>query len=122
MPALDFPASPVNGQVYDDYYYDAATTSWRSLGSVYTPDVLRSPLFVSPNATAPALTAQGTTSQTGDIMQFKDSAGTVTARIKSDGSITAVAPTSATVMRPMTVSTSNPSGGTDGDVWLVYVP
>lgn len=122
MAALDFPADPVNGQVYDDYYYDATISSWRSLGSVYTPDVLRSPLFVSPNATQAALTAQGTTSQTGDIMQFKDSAGTVTARVKSDGSISAVAPTASTVMRPITVSTSNPSGGTDGDVWLVYVP
>lgn len=30
---LDFPASPVNGQLYQDYYYDAATTSWRALGS-----------------------------------------------------------------------------------------
>lgn len=122
MPALDFPANPTNGQVYEDYYYDATIASWRSLGSIYTPDVLRSPLFVSPNSTTAALTAQGATSQTGDIMQFKDSAGTVTARIKSDGSISAVAPTASTVMRPITVSTSNPSGGTDGDVWLVYVP
>lgn len=31
--ALDFPASPVNGQIYDDYYYDAASTSWKALGS-----------------------------------------------------------------------------------------
>lgn len=31
--ALDFPASPLNGQIYDNYYYDAASTSWKSLGS-----------------------------------------------------------------------------------------
>lgn len=30
---LDFPNSPSNGQIYEDYYYDAATTSWRALGS-----------------------------------------------------------------------------------------
>ena len=30
---LDFPANPSNGQIYDDYYYDSASTSWRALGS-----------------------------------------------------------------------------------------
>jgi hypothetical protein len=30
------------------------------------------------------------------------------------------APTSATVVRNITVSTSTPSGGSDGDVWLKY--
>jgi len=32
--ALDFPASPVDGQVYDNYYYDAAMGSWRAYGTV----------------------------------------------------------------------------------------
>ena len=32
--ALDFPSSPVNGQVYDNYYYDASMGSWRAYGSV----------------------------------------------------------------------------------------
>lgn len=30
---LDFPNSPSNGQIYDDYYYDAASTTWKSLAS-----------------------------------------------------------------------------------------
>lgn len=122
MADLDFPANPTNGQVYNNYWYDSSISSWRSLGSIYTPDVLRSPLFVAPNAAAPAITVQGTNSQTGDVLQVKDSSGTVTARVKSDGSISAAAPVASTVLRPITVSTSNPSGGTDGDVWLVYVP
>jgi microcystin-dependent protein len=33
---LDFPSSPVDGQVYDNYYYDAAMGTWRGYG-VVTP-------------------------------------------------------------------------------------
>ena len=32
--ALDFPASPVNGQVYDNFYYDASMKTWRAYGTV----------------------------------------------------------------------------------------
>jgi microcystin-dependent protein len=32
--ALDFPNNPVNGQVYDNYYYDASMQSWRAYGTV----------------------------------------------------------------------------------------
>lgn len=31
--ALDFPANPVNGQVYDNFYYDASMGTWRAQGS-----------------------------------------------------------------------------------------
>lgn len=31
--ALDFPANPVNGQVYDNFYYDAFMETWRAQGS-----------------------------------------------------------------------------------------
>lgn len=30
---LDFPTSPVNGQTYDNYYWDASTSAWRNNGS-----------------------------------------------------------------------------------------
>lgn len=33
---LDFPSNPVDGQVYDNYYYDAAMGTWRGYG-VVTP-------------------------------------------------------------------------------------
>jgi microcystin-dependent protein len=32
--ALDFPNTPVDGQVYDNYYYDASMQSWRAYGTV----------------------------------------------------------------------------------------
>lgn len=31
--ALDFPTSPVNGQIYDNYYYDSTMGTWRAQGS-----------------------------------------------------------------------------------------
>ena len=38
--AIDFPASPINGQVYQGYYYDSSKSAWRSetpsVGAVVT--------------------------------------------------------------------------------------
>ena len=31
---LDFPANPVDGQVYDNYYYDSGMGTWRAYGTV----------------------------------------------------------------------------------------
>lgn len=31
--ALDFPTNPVNGQIYDNYYYDSVMGTWRAQGS-----------------------------------------------------------------------------------------
>jgi len=33
MAAIDFPSSPVNGQVYGDFYYDSSVTAWRNAGT-----------------------------------------------------------------------------------------
>ncbi len=49
--ALDFPSNPTNGQIYGNYYYDAATASWRS-----NPLVSGS-AFISDNA--PAVSPSG---------------------------------------------------------------
>ena len=34
---LDFPSSPTNGQVYQNYYYDGPTGAWRSFSSTVNP-------------------------------------------------------------------------------------
>jgi microcystin-dependent protein len=36
--ALDFPNNPVNGQAYDNYYWDATSEAWRTSG-VITPKI-----------------------------------------------------------------------------------
>lgn len=42
MPALDFPTSPTNGQIYEGYVYDSSLPGWRSKGgavaAIYTSD------------------------------------------------------------------------------------
>lgn len=78
MAALNFPDSPVNGEVFGDFVYDSSVPAWK-----------------------PKSAATGIVSQVN---------GTVT-----------TASTSSSVVRNITLSTSNPSGGNDGDVWLVYV-
>jgi hypothetical protein len=40
---------------------------------------------------------------------------------QTNGTVSTAA-TTATVVRNITISTASPSGGTDGDVWLVYTP
>jgi hypothetical protein len=124
------------------------------------------------NATGVALTLQGFTSQTADLLQFKDSLGTIVSRVGADGSVTAQGqklkpilyqsaqpdgvalglpagtvwvasnsnpPTLAadttiqntggsligdqaldSRLRNITISTSDPSGGNNGDIWIKY--
>lgn len=48
--ALDFPASPVDGQEYDDFYWDATAGIWRrQLTTVTVIDDLTDVDAVSPN-------------------------------------------------------------------------
>jgi hypothetical protein len=69
----------------------------------------------------PTLIVRGIASQTANLQQWQDVNGNVLASISNTGSITAgPASTSETVVRNITVSTSDPTGGTDGDVWLKY--
>lgn len=36
---LDFPSNPVNGQVYDNFYYDSTMGTWRSLTVATVPQI-----------------------------------------------------------------------------------
>lgn len=57
-------------------------------------------------------------------LRFFDSTNTVRLSIDGSGTTTVTSPTSAgsTGVRNVTISTSNPSGGNDGDMWVVYTP
>lgn len=37
--ALNFPSSPTQGQVYDNYFYDFTMQAWRAVGSVVEPQI-----------------------------------------------------------------------------------
>ena len=93
--ALDFPSSPTNGQVYDNFYYDAAKGTWKSLSSGASPNYLVNPTITNAVITATAstpstipLTVNGAASQSANLQEWKNSAGINLAHVSSTGVIT----------------------------------
>lgn len=92
---LDFPSNPTNGQVYDNFYYDAAKSTWKSLSSGASPSVLTSPTITNavisataPNANTVPLTVNGAASQSANLQEWRNNSGTVLSSIDSSGNIT----------------------------------
>lgn len=94
--ALDFPSNPTNGQVYDNFIYDSAKGTWKSLSSGASPSILVNPTItnavISATATNSAtvpLVVNGATSQSANLQEWKNNAGIILASISSSGLITA---------------------------------
>ena len=76
------------------------------------------------------LVIRAASGQTANLQEWQNSSGTVVTAVNSSGSLTGVvsqtngtvttASTSSGVVRNIYASTSNPTGGIDGDVWLKY--
>lgn len=108
--ALDFPANPVNGQVYDNFYYDATMETWRAQGSGLALNAFTNPIIINPtitnptitnpiitdavigatatNATTVPLTVKGAASQSANLQEWKNSSGTNIMSVNSGGDIT----------------------------------
>lgn len=86
--ALDFPSNPVNGQTYNNFYYDGTAGAWRSLGSVYAPNYLKNATFTTTTSAGVPLTIQGVTSQSANLQEWKDSSGATIASITNGGAHT----------------------------------
>ena len=94
--ALDFPNNPVNGQTYDNFIYDAAKGTWRSLSSGASPNFLVNPTItnavITATATTPStvpITVNGAASQTANLQDWKNSAGIVLADVDNLGNLQA---------------------------------
>jgi hypothetical protein len=99
--ALDFPNSPVDGQVYDNFYYDAVKGTWKSLSSGASPSILENPTITNPTITdalititanTPStvpITINGAASQSANLQEWKNSSGIVLADIDNVGSLQA---------------------------------
>lgn len=92
--ALDFPSNPVNGQTYDNFIYDSAKGTWKSLSSGASPNYLVNPTITNAVITATAitpstipLTVNGAASQSANLQEWKNSAGIALSRVASNGSI-----------------------------------
>lgn len=93
--ALDFPSTPTDGQVYDNFYYDSAKGTWKSLSSGVSPSILVNPTITdgvitatAPNSTTVPLTVKGAASQSAKLQEWRDSSGAVLSSINSDGNLT----------------------------------
>jgi hypothetical protein len=94
--ALDFPNTPVDGQVYDNFIYDASKGTWKSLSSGASPSLLVSPTItnavITATATTPStvpITVNGAASQSANLQEWKNSAGIVLADVDSVGNLQA---------------------------------
>lgn len=92
--ALDFPSNPTNGQVYDNFIYDAAKGTWKSLSSGASPNYLVNPTITdaviiataNTSATVP-LTVNGAASQSANLQEWKNNNGVIRASVNPDGKL-----------------------------------
>lgn len=86
--ALDFPNSPVDGQVYDNYFWDSATNAWRSSGSTSIPDFLTNATISTASLADVPLRVDGASSQAANLQEWRNSSGTVLSSITASGGLT----------------------------------
>ena len=122
MAALDFPTSPNDGDTYSGYVYDATAGVWNRAEA--NLDDLGDVVISAPVADNEILSYDSSSSDW--INQTASEAGLATTSAvsstyvsKTNGTVT-TANTSSGVVRNIYTSTSAPSGGIDGDIWIVY--
>jgi hypothetical protein len=99
--ALDFPNSPTDGQVYDNFYYDAVKGTWKSLSAGSSPSILENPTITnatitdavitatSDTSTTVPITVNGAASQSANLQEWKNSAGIQLSSVSSVGTVRA---------------------------------
>jgi hypothetical protein len=136
--ALDFPNTPVDGQVYDNFIYDASKGTWKSLSSGASPNYLVNPTITDAVIAATAntastvpITVKGAASQTANLQEWKNSSGVNLLSIDPSGNITssALLNTSSRVIATTPIDSGTtggvgikaPSGGTQSSAILQFV-
>lgn len=112
MAAINFPDSPTDGELFTvgdiTWQWDATDSVWRSSTNQIVP--VHATTHEDGGDDEVLLAQSQVTDLTTDL-------GTKVE--KTNGTVTTAAVAS-TVVRNITLSTSEPTGGADGDVWLVY--
>lgn len=88
---LDFPSSPTNGQVYQNYYYDGPTGAWRSLSSTVNPipSTLKNLTISSTETTGVSLKVTPFTTSSVNLQEWYNTSSTVVASMNVAGDLTA---------------------------------
>lgn len=88
---LNFPANPVDGQIYNNYYYSTSIGAWNSLSSTLNPipSSLKNVTLTTTSAAGIPVIVQGISSQTAKLQEWRNSSGTTLASISPSGGITA---------------------------------
>lgn len=85
---LDFPSNPSDGQVYDNYYYDAAAGVWQSNGGTTLPNIFKNVTYTTAQTYLVPATIKGKLGQTANLQEWTDSAGNVLASVDESGNMT----------------------------------
>ena len=85
---LDFPSNPIDGQIYDNYYWDSAAGVWNSLGNYAVPNLLSNATFTSSGSSIVPVTVKGAASQAANLQEWKNSSNTTLASISASGGLT----------------------------------
>jgi hypothetical protein len=91
---LDFPSNPTDGQVYEDYYYDATVGVWNSLGNSDIPNILSNGVFTASSGTAVPITVNGASGQSANLQEWKSQAGATLASMSANGGLSLNTPLS----------------------------
>jgi hypothetical protein len=91
---LDFPSSPTDGQIYEDYYYDSTVGVWNSLGNSEIPNILSNGVFTASSGTTVPLTVNGASGQSANLQEWKSNAESTLASISANGGLSLNTPLS----------------------------
>lgn len=84
---LDFPSNPSDGQVYDDYYYDATIGAWQSNNGTQVPNIFKNVEYSTAQTYLTPVTVKGKLGQTANLQEWQNSAGDVLASVDESGNI-----------------------------------
>ena len=84
---LDFPSNPSDGQVYEDFYFDATIGAWQSNAGTQLPNIFKNVTYSTAQTYLVPATVKGMAGQTADLQQWNNSSGTTLAKIDASGNL-----------------------------------